>query len=90
MLLPRIFGELSGSITNDPRVNPELSGIEADGTDVGLDELEIFVGVGRLNGITASRIAKHTIAGHLYVDGVFLTISEGVWEDPLDTFTSSG
>jgi hypothetical protein len=64
--------------------------LEVDGHDLGFGQLEVLVGIGRLNRVPSWCAAKHAVTGHLNVDDVLVTIAEGVWKNPLCALTATG
>lgn len=85
MLLPRVLGELPRRVSNDPYVDEQLAGVRVHSHYLGPAELEVLVGIGRLDAVAAGSIAEHAIARHLNVDGMRLAVAERVRENPLHT-----
>lgn len=89
MLLPGVFGKLSGSIPDDPEVDIQSSRFQVDGYDISFLQLKVSVWARWLNAVASRGISEHAVASHFDVEDMLLAITEGLGENPLDTLASS-
>lgn len=88
MLLRGVRGELFGGVANDPSIDMQAASVRVDRHNVGSLDGVVPVRVGSSDEVTLAD-AKHAVASHLDVKGVFLSIKEGLGKNPLHSLAAA-